>query len=355
MLQVSVIVSVYNAEFYLEHCLDTLLEQTLREIEIICVDDGSEDSSFSILQRYAQKDARVIILRQENKGAGCARNYGMKYARGKYVIFLDSDDYFSLTLLEKTVERAEQTNSDIVIFRAAAFNDNTEGIFPLNDQIQNYPMFFSEPFTMEDIPNEIFNSFMVVAWNKLYRKKFLTDSKLFFQKIKRSNDLCFTCKTLVEAKRIILIDEVLLYYRMGNGGSLQETNAETPLDFYKALSALKEYLMEMDYYFLTERSYVQLVLEIIFYNLNKIKNPDKQAMVIYFLQQEGLENLGIKTVRSGIDLPFLIRSQYIVLKSQMISNKIWLLRCLYCVRKAWEYYLLCGAKGVMERITRSFT
>ena len=109
-IKVSVIVPVYNMERHLRRCLDSLLAQSLDDIEIICVDDGSTDSSREILSEYAQKDERFEFIAQENRSAGAARNTGMKKASGEYLIFLDSDDFFDKDLLKKTYEKAKQDN-----------------------------------------------------------------------------------------------------------------------------------------------------------------------------------------------------------------------------------------------------
>ncbi|MCD7820977.1 MAG: glycosyltransferase, partial [Clostridiales bacterium] len=106
---VSVIIPVYNVEKYLRQSLDCILGQTLTDIEVICVDDGSTDQSSAILEEYAQKDTRMKVLRQENRGAGAARNLGFSHAVGTYAYFFDADDLCSLELLEKTVNRAEET------------------------------------------------------------------------------------------------------------------------------------------------------------------------------------------------------------------------------------------------------
>ena len=92
-IKVSVIIPVYNTENYLRECLDSVLAQTLREIEVICVDDGSTDNSLNILKEYQNKDTRIVVLTQENRSAGAARNYGLSIAKGKYLSFLDSDDF----------------------------------------------------------------------------------------------------------------------------------------------------------------------------------------------------------------------------------------------------------------------
>ena len=125
-IKVSVIVPVYNAEEHLNQCLDTIVNQTLKEIEIICVDDGSTDNSLEILNQYAQKDTRIKVIQQKNQYAGVARNNGLKIARGEYVIFLDSDDFFKEDLLEKTYNQGKKVDADIVLFGAKCF-DNESG------------------------------------------------------------------------------------------------------------------------------------------------------------------------------------------------------------------------------------
>ena len=104
---VSVIIPVYKAEKYLRQCLDSICGQTLKDIEIICVDDGSTDSSPEILKEYREKDERVIVVRQENAGAGAARNKGLDISKGKYLSFLDADDFFEPDMLEEAFRCAE--------------------------------------------------------------------------------------------------------------------------------------------------------------------------------------------------------------------------------------------------------
>ena len=117
-IKVTVVVAVYNSERYLRQTLDSILAQTLQEIEIICVDDGSVDSSLSILKKYACLDDRLIVLEQteQSDGAGKARNLGLIHAHGQYLAFLDSDDFFEPDMLEKAYDKAIKTQSDIVIY-----------------------------------------------------------------------------------------------------------------------------------------------------------------------------------------------------------------------------------------------
>ena len=130
--KVSVIIPVYNTAEFLRQCLDSIVNQTLQDIEIICVDDGSTDASLDILHEYASNDSRITILTQQNKGAGVARNTGMQIAHGEYLAFFDSDDFFDLRLFEKVTRKADATNADIVLFGAKHYNNQTHEFSPMD-------------------------------------------------------------------------------------------------------------------------------------------------------------------------------------------------------------------------------
>ncbi len=122
--KVSVIIPVHNTEKYLKQCLDSIINQTLKEIEIICIDDGSTDSSLSILREYAQKDPRIGVLQQKNLHAGVARNAGITVARGKYLSVLDADDFFEARMLEVMCHQAEKDGSDVVMCTNSVYDDS---------------------------------------------------------------------------------------------------------------------------------------------------------------------------------------------------------------------------------------
>ena len=123
--KVSVIIPVYNTEKYLRECLDSVVNQTLRDIEIICVDDGSTDASPEILRKYAEKDSRVQVFTQEKSNAGAARNVGLSKAAGEYLAFLDSDDYYELSMLEHMLACAQERAADVVVCRYHTCCENT--------------------------------------------------------------------------------------------------------------------------------------------------------------------------------------------------------------------------------------
>ena len=133
--KVSVIIPVYNVEEYLRECLDSVVNQTLKEIEIICVDDGSTDSSLEILKEYAQKDNRITVIGTLNKNAGHARNIGISIARGKYLGFIDSDDYIEPTMYEELYAKSKKDDLSLVCCQYTVFDHKrnfTEGVFGVN-------------------------------------------------------------------------------------------------------------------------------------------------------------------------------------------------------------------------------
>ena len=297
MPEVSIVIPVYNAEKYLEQCLDSIVSQTYYNIEIICIDDGSKDNSLKILRKYAENDNRFIVLEQQNHGAAVARNEGIKIARGKYIIFLDCDDYVDADLVSKALNKAEKFNTDIVIFKAVAFNSQTEKRRCLNDKINKFKIYFNKTFSVFDISEDIFNSFLLAPWNKFYRTDFIKKNGLYFQNIRRSNDIYFTTTSLVKAQKIILLNDVLTYYRKGTNTNLQAGNEKTPLEFYKALNKLKDYLEKEEIYQLTEKSFIKLALETTFYNINSIKSKEVKFNLIHFMNDKGFKRLGVSNYR----------------------------------------------------------
>ena len=277
--KVSVIIPVYNTEKYLSECLDSVLNQTFKDIEVICIDDGSEDGSLEILKVYSKKDSRVKYLNQNHKGGGAARNLALDVAQGAYLAFLDSDDFYNMDYIEKMYSKAINTNADIVICGACSY-DNKEHIYqemPWALVEENLPN--KDVFNYHDMTKFIFNSFQNWNWNKLFRKQFIDDNNIRFQEIYRTNDLLFTCKALVLADRITTIKEFLVNYRI-NILSCQSSNYLYPIDFYKAFKALRDFLIEKNMYNELEESYLDWLLSGVLYNVRTQKNFQDKDLII---------------------------------------------------------------------------
>ncbi len=265
---VSVVVPVYNAEKYLSETLSDLLNQTLTNAEFIFVDDGSTDLSLSILQSAAEKDKRVRILQQNHKFAGCARNLGLEAAKGKYFIALDSDDRFELNLLELTVNRAEETNAEIIVFDADTLQDG-KYIFKSNlAYVNNLP---KEPFKPS---SETFGAFGVTAtWTKLYRMDFLRNGGFLYQETFESNDIRFTIHTMASAKCVVAIPKILVHYRIGLKDNIQSNKDAYSTDVIRAYSSLREYLIKDDLWEEFRKIYItRALVSLLFGRMFSFKN-----------------------------------------------------------------------------------
>lgn len=292
-IRVSVIVPVYNTERYLEQCLNSILDQTLREIEVICVDDGSSDQSVEMIQKLAGEDERLHLLTQKNSGGGAARNLGMSRARGKYLMFLDSDDFFHPQLLEKMMQRCEETGAQICTCKARCYHEDLgfETAEPASMREEYLPE--GDVFCWKDMPEEIFNTFHNWPWNKMFLHSFVREKNLKFQEIKRTNDMYFTCTAMMEAERITVLKEELVWYRVGISGSCQTTNREAPLDFFDAFLSLKKYLEDRGVFEEVKKSFVNHALDGCIANLNSQENSRAQEALYEKMKAELLKRLAI--------------------------------------------------------------
>lgn len=274
MIKVSVIMPVYNAEGYLPFALESLLNQTLREIEIICVDDGSTDRSVEIIQLYQIKDDRIIILRQKNSYAGVARNYGMSVARGEYLSFLDADDYFTPEMLEKAYNNAQEQEADLVIFGGDYFVEKIENRFYVPGLLREEQIPAGDGFDNREKIEKLMTITTPAPWNKLFRRSFIEKHQLKFQPYKRVNDLFFVEMALACADKIGVVRESLIYYRTDNGSSLQGTNRESPEQFAVALMDVRSKLQEIKLYEKVKKSFQNLCLANCIYSLKSTQNAE---------------------------------------------------------------------------------
>ena len=208
MVKISVIVPVYNVEDYLRQCLDSIMNQSLSDIEIICVDDGSTDRSGLILEEYLLKYERIRVFSQENRGAGASRNFAIEHAMGEYVYFMDADDYLDLNAFEMIYSAAEEKSVDFLMFKISNFHEDTGEV--VDDDYYNMPhlkeLVGGDTFSYSDV-SKIALDLCVCPPGNLFRREFISDIR--FPEGLLFEDNVFFTHALFKAERICFLDEFL--------------------------------------------------------------------------------------------------------------------------------------------------
>lgn len=216
---ISVIIPVYNVEKYIKQCIDSVLGQTYEDMEIICIDDGSTDDTLSILEFLAKKDQRLTILRQQHKGVSAARNKGLDHAKGKYISFVDSDDYIQWNSYEILAQVAEENDLDLVIFGANAVGEAPEWIMKkLNTRYKFYPRGSANDVIFSE------ESASPFLWLHFIKRELLeTGGKIRFnEEMEMGEDQLFQFEYVPRAKSVMVIDDKLYNYRIGRNCSLMQ-------------------------------------------------------------------------------------------------------------------------------------
>lgn len=241
MPKVSVIVPVYNVEKYITRCLTSLVNQTIDDLEIILVNDGSKDNSEQIIRQFKKDYKNIIYVKKENGGLSSARNFGLIYATGEYVAFLDSDDYVDRTLYQKMYEKAKATNSDYVEC----------------DFIWKYPEHekIDVGFRYKD-KKEMFEKARVVAWNKLIKREIIINKKIEFPVGLYYEDIEFFYKLLPYINSFAFVEEPLIYYVQRDNSIVNKQDSRTKqifkvldnvIDYYKKIGLYNEYEKQIEY------------------------------------------------------------------------------------------------------------
>ncbi len=251
MPEVSVIVPIYNIQKYLPKCVDSILAQTFQDYELILVNDGSKDDSLSICREYEKKDRRITVIDKPNGGLSDARNSGMAKAKGKYISFIDGDDFIEPEMLEKSVTKLNETGADIVMFDIYQYYVETgkkEIIRNVYDE--------NTVYTLKEHP-EMITRIKNAAWNKVYRLSLFRDHGITYPWGCYYEDLGTTYRLLARADKIAFINEPLYDYLQDRPGNITHTfnmNAYHVLDMvkitvddYKKLGIYEKYYEELKF------------------------------------------------------------------------------------------------------------
>ena len=292
---VSIVMPVYNVQAYLKEALNSILNQTYKNIEIICVDDGSTDQSLDILKEYAAKDARVRYIQQQNQFAGVARNNGMKQVRGKYVMFLDADDIFEKHMISDLVKQAESKNTDIVFFGFYHFKKNTK-----------YRSLMGIPYTSRKVTSskshtaDLFQIGQGVPWNRLYNMDFIRKTGLQFQNLQSNNDVFFSKSIMLYANRMYFMNRRYVNYRISNSNSLQGSYKMASGNFVKCIEAIYDEMNRIGVYDSYKDSFEKYVIENALLTLAKCIDRDT-FIIVCVLLKKSFEKIEITEKTSAVE------------------------------------------------------
>ncbi len=351
MPKVSVIVPVYNVEKYLCQCLDSLVNQTLQDIEIICINDGSTDGSPDILEKYAKKDSRITVINQKNQGVAVARNEGLAVACGAYIGFCDPDDWVDFDFFEKLFLAADNGKFDIVkgnfnIVYDSGKTQNTEEINNIKDELNT-----------NNIP---LKTFVTSWWSAIYRTDFLNKYKIVFPQLAYKEDVAFLYKTLSAAENFKVVDDVFYHYFKRKGSLTdQKLTHEKFRDYIASRSDVCDFLNKnIDNEEKYTRFFKYKVVQALLNDLKIIQKSCNLDEFSYYCDIANgiIDNCKYKTIEKSFDenlfFNFLRKKNYSRLYIAFSRNqKLKILQQIFSIRNVGEYkcLTLIGVPFVFKR------
>lgn len=363
---ISVIIPVYNVEDYLHVCLNSILNQTYENFEIICIDDASTDSSFKILEYFSKKDSRIKILKNDsNKGPGYSRNKGLDVAKGKYVYFLDGSDWCSPDAFEKLLQKAEQDNLDMLMFKNIVYYDDSQN-FVIEDyyDMEFMNKFESKVFNHFDMDKTTLFKIPADCCNKLYLKSFLDENNIRFSNENLIHtDNPFNCKVIFNAKKISLMNNY--FYNKRKRSESITSHIEHIFDCIPIVHLIFDTFLEnreiYEYYKKEILSYIfEEVLNTHYINLDEEYKQlffiKIQSVYKYFIKEYGLYN----DIKENIPNIILNRFKFDEIVEDLINGKFkvsiivpvynvedFLIECLdsICGQKFSDIEIICVNDG----------
>lgn len=299
-IKVSVIMSLYNVELFMRTAIESVLNQNLKEIELICINDGSTDYSLATAQEYADKDDRIkIITYDESKGQAYARNRGIDIARGKYIGFVDGDDWIEPDMFEKLYENAEENNSE-VSFCAAALYDELSQKCDFSNPYYNLSLipssFDNKVFSHEDTKNLLTGQINVALWNKIYRTDFMNENKIRFPEYFIYEDMPFFYDVWFKAKRISLIRDYGYFYRVNRSGSTMSKIGSRVLDRVEMVALTYEMFKKLPYFEDIKTQTAAWIIDDLFHRFTLVEARYRREF--FFLMKKLFKNIDL----DGVDV-----------------------------------------------------
>ena len=320
MVKVSVIVPVYNAESYIGPCLESLVNQTLDDVEIIIVNDGSTDSTVKKVEKYIKNHSNIKLFNKENGGQSSARNYGLKYAKGEYISFIDGDDYIELDMLSKLYNRCKKDKLDICL---CAIN------YVYDTHVEKYYPFLKEKIT----PNEYIIT-NPCPWNKLYKHELLKKNHFAFPEGIIYEDYSVIPRIGLWTDKIGYINECLYNYIIHDNSTMNIKKYNTKInsiflasellyDYFDKSGNLKKYYSELEHLFIHHLLYSASLR---FYSFKKYEELKKISKIMHEKFPNWKKNATYKTFK---------RKDKIIL-NLFYYNQIWLLNIFTGIKKIFK-------------------
>lgn len=278
-IKISIIIPVYNTSQYLERCIRSIITQSLKEIEIICVNDGSTDNSLEILEKLAQEDERIIIINKENEGVSKARNDALKLATGKYCLGIDSDDWIEQEYLKDIYEIAEEEEADLVI---------TDYYYDFSDRKVYYHSDITKEIKISNLDclkNIFLRNGSPAIWNKLLKREVVVKNNIFFPKgISIGEDLLFISKYIYFSKKIVKLNKAYLHYILYNYQSaMKSTNLKKLKEMFVVLKEIETFFEKKEEHLPISNLKINHLWEWIFSNKSLLRKVEFEEIVENFL------------------------------------------------------------------------
>ena len=292
-VKISVITPVYNAQDHLKQCLESVLGQSFGEFELICIDDGSSDSSIEILKSYQSKDKRIKIIEKSHTNTSDSRNAGIDTAMGEFLAFVDADDFIEPDMLEKAYSAIIETESDIAWFRSNMWEHNNREFIDSPWTLRDWEMPPFRPFSVWEASEKVFNMGSCTPWDKLFRKSFIDRENIRFQSISSCDDMLFTFGALALAHGITTLNDTLYHMRIGQSRYLAENVENTVSNYYNALSGLKDFLETHGLYEECRKSFLNWAADFSLWFYNQYRIPLLHGFIGQNLKRCHFPKLGV--------------------------------------------------------------
>lgn len=326
MSKVSIVVPIYNVEKYLEQCVDSIINQTLKDIEIILVDDGSPDNCPQICNDYAKKDSRIKVVHKKNGGLSSARNAGIEVATGDYIGFVDSDDYIELDMYEKMYNIAIENNVDFVMsdYYRVSSESKVEATLDMDEGIYDKNKIKKDIFSTLIMGDDINYGRLLAVWHCLYKRELLDKNNLMFdEEVKYSEDNLFSSIIGYNANNFYYMKGSYLYNYRYNPNSISKTYKPDAWSVYLMMNnKLKDLFLSVEDYDFKNQLYAHIIYYA-FNCINHVGNSDKSFSYKYkeikrILNTKELKN-GFKNFKAG-NISTKLKISIWMLKHKFIIN-----------------------------------